>query len=120
MTEPAKKEDDGIVHGGGEVGAFKDFMRTAAREIARGMFKSGAPLTRDVTGPSTAAPVSVTVGSVHASWTTSTPRSRVTSRPRPGSACCGRTLPISGPSSGLPESIRPGMARSRSLWMTGS
>jgi hypothetical protein len=24
-----------------ESGAFKDFMRTAAREIARGMFKTG-------------------------------------------------------------------------------
>ena len=33
---------------------------------------------------------------------------------------CGLRLPISEPSSGLPESIRPGMARSRSDWMHGS
>ena len=31
-----------------------------------------------------------------------------------------RRLPSRGPSSGLPESISPGMARSRSDWMTGS
>src|SRR3954451_20350083 len=43
-------------------------------------------------------------GSRQASWTTSTPRSRVTSRPRPGGAGAGRTLPISAPSSGLPDS----------------
>ena len=41
-TRPAQQEDDGgsssdVV----QSGAFKDFMRTAAREIARGMFGSG-------------------------------------------------------------------------------
>ena len=38
---PRRQEDDGIVHDVVTSGAFKDFMRTAAREIARGMFKSG-------------------------------------------------------------------------------
>ena len=37
----AKKDDDGLVTQVVQSGAFKDFMRTAAREIARGMFKSG-------------------------------------------------------------------------------
>ena len=37
-----KQDDDGdLVRDVVESGAFKDFMRTAAREIARGMFKSG-------------------------------------------------------------------------------
>ena len=40
--EASKKADDsGIVHDVVQSGAFKDFMRTAAREIARGMFGSG-------------------------------------------------------------------------------
>jgi DNA helicase HerA-like ATPase len=38
---PRRQEDDGLVHDVVNSGAFKDFMRTAAREIARGMFKSG-------------------------------------------------------------------------------
>jgi DNA helicase HerA-like ATPase len=37
----AAKDDDGIVMDVVKSSAFKDFMRTAAREIARGMFKSG-------------------------------------------------------------------------------
>ena len=37
-----------------------------------------------------------------------------------GAAGCGFTLPSSGPSSGLPESSRPGIARSRSDWMIDS
>ena len=37
----AKKDDDGLVMDVVKSPAFKDFMRTAAREIARGMFKSG-------------------------------------------------------------------------------
>ncbi len=36
-----KKDDGGIVHDVVRSGAFKDFVRTAAREIARGMFKTG-------------------------------------------------------------------------------
>ncbi|WP_426242976.1 helicase HerA-like domain-containing protein [Nocardioides sp. LHG3406-4] len=39
--KPAPKADDSIVMDVVKSGAFKDFMRTAAREIARGMFKSG-------------------------------------------------------------------------------
>ena len=35
------KEDDGVVMDVVKSAAFKDFVRTAAREIARGMFKSG-------------------------------------------------------------------------------
>ncbi len=35
------KDDGGLVHDVVQSAAFKDFMRTAAREIARGMFKSG-------------------------------------------------------------------------------
>ncbi len=35
------KEEDGLVEQVVKSGAFKDFMRTAAREIARGMFKTG-------------------------------------------------------------------------------
>ena len=62
----------------------------------------------------------VTTLSDQATWTTSTPRSRVTRRPRPGGAANGRRLPSSGPSSGLPASIRPGIARSRRVWITGS
>uniref|UniRef100_UPI00286E1F90 helicase HerA-like domain-containing protein n=1 Tax=Nocardioides sp. TaxID=35761 RepID=UPI00286E1F90 len=41
VTRQAKKDDDGIVMDVVKSGAFKDFMRTAAREVARGMFKSG-------------------------------------------------------------------------------
>ncbi len=37
----SSREPDGIVEQVVKSGAFKDFMRTAAREIARGMFKSG-------------------------------------------------------------------------------
>ena len=37
----AAKDDDGIVMDVVKSTAFKDFMRTAAREIARGMFNSG-------------------------------------------------------------------------------
>lgn len=41
--KPARqpKEEDGIVEQVVKSGAFKDFMRTAAREVARGMFRSG-------------------------------------------------------------------------------
>ena len=38
---PTAKDDDGIVMDVVRSPVFKDFMRTAAREIARGMFKSG-------------------------------------------------------------------------------
>ncbi len=38
---PRRQEDDGLVHDVVSSPVFKDFMRTAAREIARGMFKSG-------------------------------------------------------------------------------
>jgi hypothetical protein len=38
---PTAKDDDGIVMEVVRSPVFKDFMRTAAREIARGMFKSG-------------------------------------------------------------------------------
>lgn len=41
VTKQAKKDDDGIVMDVVKSAAFKDFMRTAAREVARGMFKSG-------------------------------------------------------------------------------
>jgi hypothetical protein len=41
VTTKAKKEDDGMFESVVKSGAFKDFMRTAAREVARGMFKSG-------------------------------------------------------------------------------
>ena len=37
----AEKADDGMLETVVKSPAFKDFMRTAAREIARGMFKSG-------------------------------------------------------------------------------
>ena len=37
----AAEDDDGLVMDVVKSTAFKDFMRTAAREIARGMFKSG-------------------------------------------------------------------------------
>jgi uncharacterized protein len=40
-TAARKQEDGGMVSDVVNSGAFKDFMRTAAREIARGMFKSG-------------------------------------------------------------------------------
>ncbi len=59
-------------------------------------------------------------GGSHAIWTVSAPRSRVRSCPRPGGAAVGRRLPISWPSSLLPDSSSPGMASSRSDWMTGS
>jgi DNA helicase HerA-like ATPase len=36
-----QQEEGGLVRDVVESGAFKDFMRTAAREIARGMFKTG-------------------------------------------------------------------------------
>jgi hypothetical protein len=36
-----KKDDGGVISDVVKSGAFKDFMRTAAREIARGMFKTG-------------------------------------------------------------------------------
>jgi uncharacterized protein len=36
-----KKDDGGLISDVVSSGAFKDFMRTAAREIARGMFKTG-------------------------------------------------------------------------------
>jgi FKBP-type peptidyl-prolyl cis-trans isomerase len=39
--KPTKQEEGGLVRDVVESGAFKDFMRTAAREIARGMFKTG-------------------------------------------------------------------------------
>ena len=38
---PTKKDDGGVISDVVKSGAFKDFMRTAAREIARGMFKTG-------------------------------------------------------------------------------
>ena len=94
--------------------AFKDFMRTAAREIARGMFKTGRadPAYADHGGSAAggAAPrpsrrparVDQRVGSVHATCTTSTPRSRDTSGP-------GRAVPVAasgsraGDPSGLPD-----------------
>ena len=41
VTKKAEKEDDGMVTQVVKSAAFKDFMRTAAREVARGMFKSG-------------------------------------------------------------------------------
>ena len=41
VTRQAEKDDDGIVMDVVKSSAFKDFMRTAAREVARGMFKSG-------------------------------------------------------------------------------
>ena len=40
-AERAPKEEDGMVESVVKSRAFKDFMSTAAREIARGMFKSG-------------------------------------------------------------------------------
>jgi hypothetical protein len=40
-AEKAAKDDDGMLETVVKSTAFKDFMRTAAREIARGMFKSG-------------------------------------------------------------------------------
>ena len=40
-AEQAPKEEDGMMESVVKSRAFKDFMRTAAREIARGMFKSG-------------------------------------------------------------------------------
>jgi DNA helicase HerA-like ATPase len=39
--KPKPKEDDSLVEQIVQSGAFKDFMRTAAREIARGVFKTG-------------------------------------------------------------------------------
>ncbi len=36
-----EKDDGGIIQDVVQSGAFKDFLRTAAREVARGMFKSG-------------------------------------------------------------------------------
>ena len=39
--EAAKEDDGGIVKDVVSSSAFKDFVRTAAREIARGMFSSG-------------------------------------------------------------------------------
>ncbi|HXH80086.1 helicase HerA-like domain-containing protein [Nocardioides sp.] len=41
VTRQSKKDDDGLVMDVVKSTAFKDFMRTAAREVARGMFKSG-------------------------------------------------------------------------------
>ncbi|QIK74678.1 helicase HerA-like domain-containing protein [Nocardioides piscis] len=41
VTTRAKKEEEGVVTQVVKSAAFKDFMRTAAREVARGMFKSG-------------------------------------------------------------------------------
>jgi len=38
---PEKKKDGGIVQDVVKSAAFKDFVRTAAREVVRGMFKSG-------------------------------------------------------------------------------
>ncbi|MDO9494365.1 MAG: DUF853 family protein, partial [Nocardioides sp.] len=38
---PREKDDGGLVRDVVQSSAFKDFMRTAAREIARGMFKTG-------------------------------------------------------------------------------
>ena len=40
-TRSSKGDDGGIVEDVVQSGAFKDFMRTAAREIARGMFGTG-------------------------------------------------------------------------------
>ena len=40
-AQPRTKQEDGLVHDVVTSGAFKDFMRTAAREIARGMFNTG-------------------------------------------------------------------------------
>ncbi len=40
-SRKTKQEEGGLVRDVVESGAFKDFMRTAAREIARGMFKTG-------------------------------------------------------------------------------
>ena len=40
-TDGPAPQDEGIVHDVVTSPAFKDFMRTAAREIARGMFKTG-------------------------------------------------------------------------------
>ena len=40
-TASRRRDDGGVVSDVVNSGAFKDFMRTAAREIARGMFKSG-------------------------------------------------------------------------------
>ena len=40
-TKSSKGDDGGIVEDVVQSGAFKDFMRTAAREIARGMFGTG-------------------------------------------------------------------------------
>ncbi len=41
-SSPSRKDDGGgLLEDVVESGAFKDFMRTAAREIARGMFKTG-------------------------------------------------------------------------------
>jgi DNA helicase HerA-like ATPase len=40
-TDGSAPQDEGIVHDVVTSPAFKDFMRTAAREIARGMFKTG-------------------------------------------------------------------------------
>ena len=36
-----QKEEESVVEQVVKSGAFKDFMRTAAREVARGMFRSG-------------------------------------------------------------------------------
>ncbi|MEO5664840.1 MAG: ATP-binding protein, partial [Nocardioides sp.] len=41
VTKQARKDDDGMLMDVVRSSAFKDFMRTAAREVARGMFKSG-------------------------------------------------------------------------------
>ncbi len=40
-SSKGKQEEGGLVRDVVESGAFKDFVRTAAREIARGMFKTG-------------------------------------------------------------------------------
>ena len=40
-TAKKKEDDGGLVQDVVQSGAFKDFVRTAAREIARGMFGSG-------------------------------------------------------------------------------
>ncbi|WP_323794047.1 helicase HerA-like domain-containing protein [Nocardioides sp.] len=40
-TTKSKQEDGSIVHDVVNSGAFKDFMRTAAREVARGLFSTG-------------------------------------------------------------------------------
>ena len=39
-STPARREEEGVVEQVVRSAAFKDFMRTAAREIARGMFRS--------------------------------------------------------------------------------